>query len=245
MRRKPEPLDPEIAALLASERAFPSQPEETRRRALTRARAALAGSAGHSLRPGSSRLLRGRPLAGVAVGIAAAVAAWAAVREASREPAPMPGSVDSIQTPATSPSGAETPPAAAPAPIEAPELEEPELALPHRANSAPADAATLGRAASAPQTARADSYDAELRWLDRARAAVARRDFTSALAAIARHEREFPAGKLAEERDALRIKALLSLGRGDEARRAAAAFRRGFPRSALLPRVEEMMHAAP
>jgi len=239
MRRTPEPLDPEIAALLASERAFPSQPEETRRRALTRARASLDRGADRSLRSGSSRLLGGRPLAAVAVGIAAA-AAWAAVRDASTEPAPMPGSVDSIQTPAMPPLGHETPPAAPPAPNEAPEL-----ALPRRADSAPPAAPTIGRAAAARQIARADSYDAELRWLDRARAAVARGDFTSALAGIARHEREFPAGKLAEERDALRIKALLGLGQGDKAKSAAAAFRRDFPKSALLPRVEEMLHAAP
>jgi hypothetical protein len=46
---------------------------------------------------------------------------------------------------------------------------------------------------------------------------------------------------LSEEREALRVKALLGLGRTAEAQRAGAAFRASFPRSALLGRIEEML----
>jgi hypothetical protein len=49
---------------------------------------------------------------------------------------------------------------------------------------------------------------------------------------------------LAEERDALRIRALVGAGRTPEARRAAAAFANRFPRSVLLPRLKEMLSAA-
>jgi len=90
------------------------------------------------------------------------------------------------------------------------------------------------------RSARGEGYDAELRVLEPARSALARGDFNSALAAIAKHEGRFPAGKLAEEREALRVKALLGLGHDDAARAAAADFRHAFPGSALLPSVEAL-----
>jgi hypothetical protein len=86
-----------------------------------------------------------------------------------------------------------------------------------------------------------EAYTKELRVLQPARQAVARGDFTSALAAIGEHQSLFPSGKLAEEREALRITALLGLGRTAEAQRAGAAFRARFPHSALLKRIDEML----
>jgi hypothetical protein len=86
-----------------------------------------------------------------------------------------------------------------------------------------------------------ESYTRELRVLQPARQAVARQDYVSALAAITEHHRLFPAGRLAEEREALRVKALLGLGRTTEAQRAGSAFRARFPRSALLGRIQEML----
>ena len=86
-----------------------------------------------------------------------------------------------------------------------------------------------------------ESYSKELGVLQPARQAVARQDFGAALAAIVEHQRLFPSGRLAEEREALRVKALLGLGRTDEAQRAGSAFRARFPRSALLERINEML----
>lgn len=83
----------------------------------------------------------------------------------------------------------------------------------------------------------------ELRLLRQARDAVARDDFAAALSPIAQHAREFPTGRLAEEREALRVKALVGLGRFSEARRAADGFEARFPRSVLLPAIQRM--AAP
>jgi hypothetical protein len=77
----------------------------------------------------------------------------------------------------------------------------------------------------------------ELRLLRQARAAVARQDYTSALTSLEEHARRFKNGRLAEERGALRVKALAGLGRTDEARREALAFQARFPRSVLLPAV--------
>jgi hypothetical protein len=61
----------------------------------------------------------------------------------------------------------------------------------------------------------------------------------------AQHARRFKTGRLVEEREALRVKALAGLGRTEEARRAAAAFRARFPRSVLLPAVSQMPASTP
>ena len=81
---------------------------------------------------------------------------------------------------------------------------------------------------------------AELRLLRQARAAVAREDHAAALPFLAEHVRRFKNGRLAEEREALRVKALAGAGRLDEAQIAAAAFRARFSRSVLLPVVSQL-----
>jgi hypothetical protein len=86
----------------------------------------------------------------------------------------------------------------------------------------------------------ADAARAELHLMRQARAAVARGDFAAALSPIAEHSHRFKNGRLVEEREALRVKTLLGLGRSNEARRAAAAFRARFPRSVLLPTIGQM-----
>jgi hypothetical protein len=48
-----------------------------------------------------------------------------------------------------------------------------------------------------------------------------------------------------EEREALRVKSLVGLGRRSAARRAAAEFEANFPRSPLLPTVSEMLDSMP
>jgi len=96
-----------------------------------------------------------------------------------------------------------------------------------------------------PVLSKADAARAELRLLRQARAAVARAAYAAALQPIAEHTRRFKDGRLAEEREALRVKALAGLGRTDEARRAAKAFRARFPRSVLLPAVSQMPASEP
>jgi len=81
--------------------------------------------------------------------------------------------------------------------------------------------------------------------LQPARQAVSAGNFAAALSSIAAHERRFPNGRLAEEREALRVKALRGLGRADDARRAAAEFRQQFPRSVLSSQMGETPAAAP
>ncbi len=70
--------------------------------------------------------------------------------------------------------------------------------------------------------------------LDEARRDLDRGDALAALNATRAHATRFPRGALAEARDALRIRALVRLGRTDEARRELAAFRATHPHSLLL-----------
>jgi outer membrane protein assembly factor BamD (BamD/ComL family) len=82
---------------------------------------------------------------------------------------------------------------------------------------------------------------AERALLESARVAIARGQAAPAFEALERHTRDFPRGRLAEEREGLRIQALLSAGRLDEARARFRQFRKGFPRSMLLPAFEERL----
>ena len=86
---------------------------------------------------------------------------------------------------------------------------------------------------------RQESYAAELRLLQRAQSEYTSQDFPDALVLVAEHARRFPNGRMAEEREALRVRSLAGAGRGDEARRALATFAEHFPHSALLPRLRQ------
>jgi hypothetical protein len=95
-------------------------------------------------------------------------------------------------------------------------------------------AETTAGSRSTETSLRAEQYRRELRILEPARRAFARGDFAAVVRAADEHERSFPSGGLAEERDALRVRALFRQNRLAEARRAAAAFRKTFPNSAVL-----------
>lgn len=88
----------------------------------------------------------------------------------------------------------------------------------------------------APESSAKESYAAELELLRRAHAAYGGGDFANALRLLALHARRYPNGRLAEEREALRVRALSGSGQSDSARRAAHAFADRFPRSVLLSR---------
>jgi len=209
------PVSPEVKSLLQRERVIPSLPPAVRARALAAARSALASrplpaSPVHVPAPWI-RWAAAAALTIVAGGAAAAVAYHRHVEHLRAITAPAPSS-------APAPSGAIPavalpPPAAESTPVAAPEeARRTKLVVPQE----------------------------ELRLLRLARAAVARDDFNAALRPIAEHARRFRDGRLAEEREALRVKALAGLGRTEEARRAASAFESRFPRSVLLPAVRRI-----
>ena len=109
------------------------------------------------------------------------------------------------------------------------------------------DAVAIPTATSTPPSAPANavsngspgnSLAAERSLLDIARSAFGRGEGDAALAALARHERAFPNGQLAEEREALAVRCLVLTSRADEARARGARFRRRYPTSVMLPAVE-------
>ncbi|HEV3189209.1 MAG TPA: hypothetical protein VGY54_01860 [Polyangiaceae bacterium] len=81
--------------------------------------------------------------------------------------------------------------------------------------------------------------------LDVARGALEREDAAQALAAIEKHERTFANGILVQEREAMAIRALVMMGRVDDARARAGRFRKHFPDSVLLPTIESTISSVP
>ncbi|WP_437946740.1 hypothetical protein WME98_38430 [Sorangium sp. So ce296] len=89
-----------------------------------------------------------------------------------------------------------------------------------------------------------DDLVRESNLVDQSRAALAQ-DPAAALAALARHEADFPKGRLAEEREFIAIRALMRLGRADEARARAAAFVARYPSSSFAEPVRRIVSATP
>jgi hypothetical protein len=222
-----KPLSPSVEALLDSARSLDSEPAELRQRALARARAAVSVSVtalAPRVRPRFGGL--GLKLAAAFVVAAAVVsAATIRIREGHKpEPtvlAPKAAQHDTLSVP---PSQA--------LPTAQPVAPDPGSALDDDASPHPAPGVSAHPAR--------ERYALELKVLQPARAAVARGDFSSALSSIAEHQRRFPNGQLSEEREALRVQALSGLGRTDEATRAAIAFRKRFPGSVLISRMQAL-----
>jgi len=81
--------------------------------------------------------------------------------------------------------------------------------------------------------------------LDIARAAFARADYSATLRTLDSHSARFPKSVLAEEREALQIKALAASARLPEARSLAARFQARHPQSLLLPSIKDSVGAIP
>ena len=214
------PLSPEVRALLEQERVISPLSPLQRARAAARARAALAATVVTVSAPsGAAPRTRWAAAAAAVLVVGAGVAAAAYELHARFAPAPMTRPAASASAPAVV--------AIAPA-SSAVDLAVPDLP--------PTRTATVAARSLSPE----DAARAELRLLRQARAAVARGDFAAALPPLAEHARRFKNGRLVEEREALRVKALVGLGRAGEARHAAADFRSRFPRSVLLPAISQM-----
>jgi hypothetical protein len=231
MTREHEPLSTEVRALLDHEREITPLPATVRARAVARARAALVAGVARADRsiavPPRPRWAAAAAVIGIlSVGVGAAAYQFRAYL------APAPANDRPGAAPAPRPAPPPAPVAAAQEAQEVQEVQEVEEATP-------------ATAADKPTPSRADQARAELRLLRQARAAVAREDYAAALPQIAEHAHRFKDGRLTEEREALRVKALVGLGRTAEAHRAAAAFRARFPRSVLLSAVNKMSPSEP
>jgi hypothetical protein len=238
--RMPSRYSPVVEALLVHERAIIPQVEIVRARALARARAALR--AGDVLpwfsaqTPAAGHRLRFAAAAGVAL-LASSAAAFQLMR--SHAPRP-PVGVHALQ-PLGYAQAMPAPPVAEPAPTPA--------AKTGTARGTPAGSTLPAKTAGPSRHASLSSKDVgtgdEVRLLEFAQQSAARGDYATVLAVATDHERRHPAGRLCEEREALRVRALVGLGRGKEARDAAARFHHDFPHSVLLPKLDEMLTSPP
>ena len=86
-----------------------------------------------------------------------------------------------------------------------------------------------------------DPRAAELALIQQAQAAYADGNLPNALELLAEHGRRFPNGRLAEEREALRVRSLAGCGRPADARRALQAFADRYPHSVLLPHLRQTL----
>ncbi len=103
----------------------------------------------------------------------------------------------------------------------------------------PGPARPVRRPAATPQPVTETTLEAERRLLEPARAALARGLTANALTLVATHERQFPDGALAEERDVLWVQALAQARELPEAKRRAVRFAARYPESLFLPVVEQ------
>jgi hypothetical protein len=96
-----------------------------------------------------------------------------------------------------------------------------------------------------PSSEATDPVADERMLLDLARGAIEREDGAAALAATEEHARKHPRGILVQEREAIAVRALVLLGRRDEARARLDRFREHFPDSLLLPPLESSFGREP
>lgn len=217
-------IDQEVEAVMEQGRQIRPTPDVVRARLLARARAAVAAARASEPIPVLTAGWHGRRLAvaaGALLAFGTAGAAAAVYSRVTRAPeiAPLP------------PRAPEAPAARGSTPS-LPAAARPELV--------PSTRTPRAHRPITPQ----ESYAAELQLLQRAQSEYASQDFDNALVLVAEHGRRFPNGRLAEEREALRVRSLARAGRGDEARRALAAFANRFPHSVFLPRLQEAARSA-
>lgn len=223
----PLPLAPAVESLLAHERVISAQPERVRARALSRARASL-GATELAVRPMRTVSSPARRVIYAAAASLVLVAGGAAAYQMLRTPAPPPTRPLPPDRPSRATHAVAQPASPTPAP-----MIEPDQVAPAVKAAVPLHRGSL--------TPRSPATPEELRLLVRARHADARAEYPAVLSVLSEHERNFPTGRLSEEREVLRVKALVGLGRADEARQVASSFRRHFPRSVLLHKIDDML----
>jgi TolA-binding protein len=243
MKREAPELEPELESLLRFRTVARQLPDDVRARVLDRSRALVSASTSGRRaisraipfaepRPPATSSSHGGGLRRLAIAAALAILAGAA------------GAVAALRTRA-----ADAPPAAFPEgsvsfPAHVREESEPDPETEPATGTAAATTASHHAMTRHHPVAKVRGADplAQVELLQHAHLAYARRDFRGALALVAEHARRFPNGPLAEECEALRVESLLAAGHVVEARRAGAAFAKRFPRSVLLPGIEETSH---
>jgi hypothetical protein len=184
--------------------------------------------------PVAPRPLRTSGMVGIAaIAIGVGLVVWQTLPRSDDRP---PTTPQSPPPPATAP-GVSSGPAPSPVVVPGP-----------APSSAPPSAAPVERA---PPRSRPPAVvdntevesESEAQLLLRARRALAA-DASRTLAIVREHARRFPDGELLEEREALRIEALVGIDRIADARAAYAQFRARFAGSAHLPHLSQLLSSA-
>jgi hypothetical protein len=148
----------------------------------------------------------------------------------------------SVSAPAIAASPSLSPEADAGATMDVHALPSPE----RRPDNAVRSASTFVEASSAPPRPSFDTALAQERsLLQGARVVLLRGQPDAALGLLDEHERSFPKGELVEEREVMRVQALVRARRMTEASALAALFRQRFPQSLSLPIVDAALAPAP
>ena len=230
-----EPLAPDLRALLADEREAYSDDAAARARVMRRIEAAV-GFAAVGVAAGAAVAAKTGFLASLGVHAAKHVKLWIALafaggivlgethaRLTSPSPSPpvqAPARADAVEPRMPAPTAPTAPASAAvanePAAI-------PVASLPNLATARPAAGATSAAAPS--------DLAAEQALIDTARSALSRGRPTDALRAADDHARQFPRGRLAEERETMAIQALLLAGRRTDAEARGRRFHTAYPGS--------------
>lgn len=229
-----DPLPEDVASLLADAKTLTGPSDAVRARMRDKLVAALPppGGGGGGAATGSSGAggfsLPRVPAWVAAATFAAGLAAGALVRPSA--PPPLPEVAKTTDVAHTTPS--------APAGQVVPTVLPSDLPL-VAAVSATAPPPGPASAAPAPSAhaARGSDLAAERALLDMARTALAKGDNAGAYGAAEDHEKRFPRGALAEEREAIAVRALAEGGKKDAARSRAERFKKTHPESILLPAV--------
>ncbi len=250
-----EPLDPELAALFARERSIDTMPPEAPARLFAKVANTLglplpvpsggeapyqAPSAGSSSLVAAVAKAKLTHLMAFLIGGAAGVAGYGGYNRSSAQDTLPPVSIA-----ATAVASGRTAVQASPTPSLAAQAIDPS-SLPWAPRPAESPSAALVAPSSG---SAARTHDAELAReraeLEVARTALGRGQGEATLELLAAQTKRFPGGRLAEERDGLRIQALLTTGRRGEAEQSAAAFRKRYPQSLFQSAIDTALEPPP
>ena len=174
-------------------------------------------------------------VAGAGVGTVVSLSTPAPGVQLPRHEAPAPAVAPLREPPLPAPSPLEVvePPVPVPAVVPAPENSPP----PPKPSAASRSEVKRKPAPSPLSEAPAPGRDWTL--LEAARASNAVGHYGDALSSVTEHARQYPDSQFEQERQALRIQALVGLGRRDEARALARSFEQRFPESILLEGIRQ------
>lgn len=202
-------------------------------------------SAPTKLAPVGSAAATPSVLSGLGIGAALGAIIVGAVWLMPSPTKPLPEPRPAVAVAAATASAAPTVEAPVPAEPPAPPPRAPEPETPRPAANIPPPmppSSTQGAPPGGPTEAAPAAAETETSLLQRAQEALASRP-AEALALTDAHRARFPGGVLAQEREVIAVSALLSLGRGDEARARADRFIAGHPSSAYRRRLEVLVPA--